>query len=88
METTTTQTTAHAPLLSSAVYTAGGTFHWRVAMIDADSNPGDYTAIRSFALPAIPAPGGGDDPPVLQKLKANAMPARSRSGSRRPGSSP
>jgi hypothetical protein len=29
-------------------------------MIDADSNLGDYSAIRSFALPAIPAPGRGE----------------------------
>ncbi len=69
VESTTTQTTAYAPLLTSTVYTAGGTFYWRVAMIDADSNLGDYTGVRSFTLPAIPNPGGGGGPPTVQKFK-------------------
>jgi hypothetical protein len=81
VETTTTQTTAHAPLLTSTVYTAGGTFYWRVAMIDADQNLGDFTAIRSFTLPPIPPPDDGDDgPPVLQKFKVTSTgyPVRNR----------
>ncbi|HXV32674.1 MAG TPA: hypothetical protein VD769_01595 [Gaiellaceae bacterium] len=80
VESTTTQTTAHAPLLNTTVYTAGGTFYWRVAMIDADLNLGDFTGIRSFTLPAIPPPddGGGDDPPVVQRFKVTSTgyPAR------------
>jgi hypothetical protein len=51
VETTTTQTTAYAPLLASSAYTNGGSFWWRVAMVDADRNVGDFTAARSFTLP-------------------------------------
>ncbi len=81
VESTTTQTTAHAPLLNSTVYTAGGTFYWRVAMIDADLNLGDFTGIRSFTLPPIPPPDdGGEDPPVLQRFKVTSTgyPVRNR----------
>lgn len=73
--------TAYAPLLTSTVYTAGGTFYWRVAMIDADQNLGDYTAIRSFVLPPIPPPDDGDDdPPVAEKFKVTSTgyPVRNR----------
>jgi hypothetical protein len=51
VETGTTQTTAYAPLLTTLPYTNGGSFWWRVAMVDADRNVGDYTAARSFTLP-------------------------------------
>jgi hypothetical protein len=51
VENATTQTTAYAPLLNTLAYTNGGTFWWRVAMVDADRNVGDYTAARSFTLP-------------------------------------
>lgn len=79
VETTTTQTTAYAPLLTSAVYAAGGTFHWRVAMIDADGNLGDYTGVRSFTLPAMPT-SGTTTTPTLQKFKVTAKgsPVRGR----------
>ncbi len=69
LENTTTQTTAFAPLFTSSLYTAGGTFYWRVAMVDTDSNLGDYTAVRSFDLPAITTPGGGGGGPTVQKFK-------------------
>ena len=72
VESTTTQTTAYAPLLTTAVYTAGGTFYWRVAMIDADANLGDFTGIRSFSLPAIPTPGSGGGTPTIQKFKVTS----------------
>jgi hypothetical protein len=49
----TTENTSWAPFLSAAPYTAGGTFYWRVAAADdAFLNVGDYTATRSFTLPA------------------------------------
>jgi len=51
VENTTTQTTAYAPLLTSSSYTNGGTFWWRVAMVDTDRNVGDFTAPLSFTLP-------------------------------------
>ena len=51
VENTTTQTTAYAPLLTSSYYTNGGTFWWRVAMVDTDRNVGEFTAPRSFTLP-------------------------------------
>ena len=62
VENVNTQTTAYAPLLTSGAYTAGGTFYWRVAVVDTDSNTGDFTAAHSFTLPAITDPGGGGGP--------------------------
>jgi hypothetical protein len=67
VETVNTQTTAYAPLLTSGTYTAGGTFYWRVAVVDTDSNVGDYTGGRSLTLPPITT--GGGDPPALQEFK-------------------
>ena len=52
VENVNTQTTAYAPLLTSGAYTAGGTFYWRVAVVDTDTNTGDFTAAHSFTLPA------------------------------------
>jgi hypothetical protein len=51
VENTTTQTTAYAPLLTSSSYTNGGTFWWRVAMVDTDRNVGNFTTPRDFTLP-------------------------------------
>jgi hypothetical protein len=66
-ENITTQTTAHAPLLTSAAFTNGGNFFWRVAMIDADNNLGDYSAARPFTLPALGSGGGGG--PTTQRFR-------------------
>jgi hypothetical protein len=57
-ENVTTQTTSHAPLLTSAAFTAGGAFYWRVAMIDADNNLGDWSVARPFTLPAMGSGAG------------------------------
>jgi hypothetical protein len=59
VENTTTQTTNYASLLSSYAYGSGGTFYWRVAMVDVDNNQGDFTAVRSFTLPATSGSTGG-----------------------------
>jgi hypothetical protein len=49
----TTDNTSWAPLLAAMPYASGGTFYWRVAAADdAFLNVGDYTAARSFTLPA------------------------------------
>jgi hypothetical protein len=53
MESVTTDNTSYASLLASSAYDAGGTFFWRVAALDADSNLGDFTAARTFTLPAM-----------------------------------
>ena len=51
---TTTDNPAYAPWLSSLAYAAGGTFYWRVAAADdLAANAGDFTAARSFTLPAF-----------------------------------
>jgi hypothetical protein len=68
IENLNTQTTSYAPLLNSTTYAAGGTFYWRVAVVDTDSNTGDFTGVHPFALPAITDPGGGGTP-TLQKFK-------------------
>ena len=68
-ENITTQTTAHAPLLTSAAFTNGGNFYWRVAMIDADNNLGDYSAARPFTLP--PLGSGGSGTPTVQRFRAS-----------------
>jgi hypothetical protein len=71
VESLNTQTTSYASLLTSSVYSAGGTFYWRVAVVDTDSNTGDFTAARSFTLPPITDPGGGGAP-TLQEFKVLA----------------
>jgi hypothetical protein len=68
IENLNTQTTSYASPLTSATYTAGGTFYWRVAVVDTDSNTGDFTGVRSFTLPPVTDPGGGGTP-TLQKFK-------------------
>jgi hypothetical protein len=67
VENLNTQTTSYAPLLTSGAYGPGGTFYWRVAVVDTDGNTGDYTAAHSFTLPPITDPGGGG--PALQSFK-------------------
>jgi large repetitive protein len=53
IENVTTDNTSFASLLTSSAYDAGGTFYWRVAALDADSNLGDFTTARTFSLPAM-----------------------------------
>jgi hypothetical protein len=51
---TTTDNPSYAPWLSAFAYAAGGTFYWRVAAADdVAANVGDFTAARSFTLPAF-----------------------------------
>lgn len=64
VESVTTDNTSYASPLSSSAYDAGGTFYWRVAAVDADSNVGDFTTARTFSLSALTA--------VLKKFKLSA----------------
>lgn len=51
---TTTDNPRYAPWLSAFAYASGGTFYWRVAAADDTvANAGDFTAARSFSLPAF-----------------------------------
>jgi hypothetical protein len=68
-ENITTQTTSHAPLLTSAAFANGGNFFWRVAMIDADNNLGDYSVVRAFTLP--PMGSGGSGTPTVQRFRGS-----------------
>ena len=89
VENLNTQTTAYASLLTSATYAAGGTFYWRVAVVDTDSNTGDYTGGRSFTLPPITTSaatrrqagvqGPVDRLPVKNKLKTITLTVRNAS---------
>ena len=79
VENVNTQTTAYAPLLTTGTYTAGGTFYWRVAVVDTDNNTGDFTAVRSFTLPPITDPGGGGGPTVQKfKILSTGYPVRNK----------
>jgi hypothetical protein len=53
IESATTDNTSWASLLSSSAYDGGGTFYWRVAAIDADSNVGDFTTSQTFSMPGL-----------------------------------
>lgn len=50
VERQTTDNPTYAPLLSSGLYRAGGTFYWRVAAVDADHNSGDFTRTGTFRV--------------------------------------
>jgi hypothetical protein len=50
----TTDNPSFSPWLSAFAYSQGGTFYWRVAAADdIGTNVGDFTATRSFTLPAF-----------------------------------
>jgi hypothetical protein len=72
IESVTTDNTSYASLLTSSAYDAGGTFYWRVAALDADSNLGDFTTARTFSLPPMAV--------VLKKfqLSSSGYPIRNR----------
>ena len=55
VEDTQTENTGYAPPLTSFLYSAGGTFYWRVASLDGGRNTGDYSATQSFSLPVTKA---------------------------------
>lgn len=67
IETKTTDNPSFAPTLMSGSYTAGGTFYWRVAAVDAGNVAGDYSSVHSFELNPITTP-----PPSLQTFKLSA----------------
>jgi hypothetical protein len=50
VETVTTQSTSYAPLLKHIAYVDGGPLYWRVAMVDADANRGDYSPAQLVGL--------------------------------------
>ena len=66
VESTTTENTVYAPLLTAGAYATGGRFYSRVAMVDEDGNAGEYTAVRSFDLA----------PPTVAALKHLRLSAR------------
>ena len=51
VESTSTEVTAYAPLLTQLPYLAGGTFYWRVAALDESGNIGEFSPVQSFDLP-------------------------------------
>lgn len=54
LETMTTDNANFASLLVQSAYATGGTFYWHVAAADDTfANVGDFTATRSFSLPAL-----------------------------------
>ncbi|HEX2045552.1 MAG TPA: carboxypeptidase-like regulatory domain-containing protein [Gaiellaceae bacterium] len=78
VENTTTQTTTYASLLTSFAYADGGTFYWRVAAVDADANQGDFTAVRSFTLPALTAGGGATTTLKTFRVAIDGVPVKNR----------
>jgi len=50
VETVNTQGTSYAPLLKLPAYIDGGPLYWRVAVVDADANRGDYSAAQLVGL--------------------------------------
>jgi hypothetical protein len=50
-ETATTDVPVFASTLASYAYGSGGTFYWRVAVVDGDGNSGDYSPTRRFHIP-------------------------------------
>jgi hypothetical protein len=72
IETKTTDNPTYASTLTSASYADGGSFYWRVAAIDADSNVGDW-ATRTFTLPALAVP-----PPATFNLSSSGRLVKNR----------
>ena len=72
-----TDNTAYAPLLTSPIYLAGGSFWWRVAAMDEDKNIGDFSAAQKFDLPKV---SGGQT--VLTRLKLALKPVKTKKGRR------
>jgi hypothetical protein len=74
IETTTTDHTSYAPPMTSSFYAAGGTFYWRVAARDEDSNLGDWTPTHTFSLPPLSntssggTGGGGTTTPTTRSF--------------------
>ncbi|HEY7708308.1 MAG TPA: hypothetical protein VH968_14180 [Gaiellaceae bacterium] len=66
-----TDNTSYAPALTSAAYTQGGTYWWKVAAYDEDGNVGDFSRSHSFTLKKMVAnrPGGVG---VSQRLRITA----------------
>jgi hypothetical protein len=64
--------------MTSAAFTNGGNFFWRVAMVDADNNLGDYSVARPFTLPAMGS--GGGSTPTVQRFRGSftGYPVRNR----------
>jgi hypothetical protein len=52
VESKSTDNPVFAPHLSSYSYGKGGRFYWRVSVVDADNNTGDYTTTKVFRLSA------------------------------------
>jgi hypothetical protein len=52
IESKSTDNPSYAPTMTSSTYASGGTFWWRVAAIDSDSNVGDWVT-RTFVLPPL-----------------------------------
>ena len=50
VETVTVQNTNYAPLLKHPAYIDGGPLYWRVAVVDADANRGDYSPAQLVGL--------------------------------------
>jgi hypothetical protein len=50
VETVTVQNTNYAPLLKHPTYIEGGPLYWRVAVVDADLNRGDYSPAQLVGL--------------------------------------
>jgi hypothetical protein len=66
VENSSTDNTSYAPTLMLPAYLQGGTFYWRVAAADdIVANVGDFTAARSFTLPARVAP---TPPPPARRM--------------------
>ncbi len=50
IENARTDSTTFAPDFRSGSWSQSTVFYWRVAVVDADNNSGNYTPVRSFRL--------------------------------------
>jgi hypothetical protein len=75
LEQVDTDNTSYAPLLTTSVYMAGGTFWWRVAGQDEDRNLGDFSPAQRFDLPKTQA-----GQTALARLKLTLKPVRTKKG--------